>query len=127
LTGSWGERGVGLTTYQFDFARKQRDKWWLFVVENYNKNERVIYQIPNPVIEANIFNIDCSWKKLAKKNEIKGIEPPHQGDVYKIESSLHTVVEVKKKGTLYLLTLDCNGKRSYKKYKPNWEKVECQK
>ncbi len=65
LTGQWGQGGVGITEHQLDFAQKQKDKWWLFVVENINTNNTKIYQFENPVLEANKFMFDSSWKQLA--------------------------------------------------------------
>lgn len=65
LTGEWGEGGVGITEHQFNFAQKQKDKWWLFVVEGINTDSPKVYQFKNPVTEANRFMFDNSWKQLA--------------------------------------------------------------
>jgi len=67
LTGQWGQGGVGITEHQLDFAQKLKDKWWLFVVENINTDNTKIYQFKNPILEANSFMFDGSWKQLAYK------------------------------------------------------------
>jgi len=67
LTGQWRQGGVGITEHQLDFAQKQKDKWWLFVVENINTNNTKVYQFKNPILEANRFMFDSSWKQLAFK------------------------------------------------------------
>ena len=70
LTGQWGQGGVGITEHQLEFAQKLKDKWWLFVVENINTDNTKIYKFKNPVLEANRFMFDNSWKQLAYlKNE----------------------------------------------------------
>lgn len=130
LTGQWGQGGVGITEHQLDFAQKQKDKWWLFVVENINTNNTKVYQFKNPILEANRFMFDNSWKQLAYHSEKIENQEPKVDDRYKIEIEeemrICVVSNVKKKGAFFQvdLTLE-NGKEiKKKKFKKSWRKID---
>ncbi len=68
LTGKWGEGGVAITKNQIEFALEKNDKWWLFIVEGINtESPKNILSLRIPVLEANRFMFDSSWKQLAFK------------------------------------------------------------
>ncbi|HIP33883.1 MAG TPA: DUF3883 domain-containing protein, partial [Bacteroidia bacterium] len=130
LTGQWGQGGVGITKDQLEFAQKQKDKWWLFVVENINTDNTKIYQFKNPILEANRFMFDNSWKQLACKSENIGNQEPRIDDKYEIEikgiMTTCIVTNVKPRGALFQvdLTLE-NGKEiKKKKFKKSWRKID---
>lgn len=130
LTGQWGEGGVGITEHQLDFAQKQKDKWWLFVVEGINTEKPKVYQFKNPVVEANRFMFDSSWKQLAYQKESISDNEPKVGNKYEIEiegiMKTCIVTNVKPRGALYQVDLILeNGKEiKKKKFKKSWRKID---
>jgi len=128
LTGKWGQGGVGLTKDQLEFAQKEKDKWWLFVVENINTDNTKVYQFKNPIMEANRFMFDNSWKQLAYQSDSVEIQEPKTDDKYEVEidgrTMICTVTSVKPRGVLFQvdLLLD-NGKKIKKKFNKSWRKI----
>jgi len=130
LTGRWGQGGVGITKDQLEFAQKQKGKWWLFVVENINTDNTKVYQFKNPILEANRFMFDNSWKQLAYQSENIGNQEPEIDDKYEIdiEGTMTTciVTNVKPRGALFQVDLTSeNGKEiKKKKFKKSWRKID---
>lgn len=135
LTGRWGTLGAGITKTQLNTALQMGEKWWLFVIEGINTNNKKVWQFENPVLEANKFMFDHSWKQLAfqRKKEDETIEnnSPKIGDIYKVnfDGSIKEceVKEVKPigGGKLFKVKLLPNGgkKTINKKFDQSWEKT----
>jgi len=129
LTGRWGEGGVGITKHQLEFALKQKDKWWLFVVEGINTDNPKIYQFKNPVIEANRFMFDSSWKQLAYQKEDIANQEPKVGDKYEIEingeQKIAEITNIKDKGALSKVEMVLeNGQKVKVRFKKSWKKID---
>lgn len=129
LTGQWGQGGVGITEPQLKFAQNNNN-WWLFVVENINTDSTKIYQFQNPILEANRFMFDNSWKQLAYKfNDVIEIMPKI-GDLYDIgeDDNIYEVLSVEPKGKFFLVKLraDNYSKTIQKKFNPSWKKQQWQ-
>lgn len=129
LTGQWGQGGVGITEHQLEFAQKEKDKWWLFVVENINTDNTKVYQFKNPILEANRFMFDNSWKQLAYQSEEIENYVPKINNKYEleIEGAMTTcvVTNVKPRGVLFQVDLILeNGKEiKKKKFNKSWKKL----
>jgi len=135
LTGRWGTLGAGITKTQLNSALQKGEKWWLFVIEGINTNNKQIWQFENPVLEANKFMFDHSWKQLAfhkkKEDEKRENNSPKIGDIYKVnlDGSMKEceVKEVKPigGGKLFKVKLLPNGgkKTINKKFDQSWEKT----
>jgi hypothetical protein len=128
LTGRWGDGGVGITEHQLGFAldRKQKDKWWLFVVEGINTENPNVYQFKNPILEANRFIFDSSWKQLAYQSEIS--TQPKVDEVYEIEFNGElkqaTITKIKGKGSLLKIEMVLkDGKKITDKFSKRWRKI----
>lgn len=66
LSGAWGEKGISLTRTQFEKARELGERYWLYVVEWADQDEKFrIYRIQNPANQVNQFLYDNGWKELA--------------------------------------------------------------
>ena len=129
LTGQWGEGGVGITEHQLEFAQKQKDKWWLFVVEGINTENLKVYQFKNPVVEANRFMFDSSWKQLAYPKESILDNEPKVGDKYEIEIGdelkIAKILNIKGKGALLRLEMVLeNGQKIKERFKKSWRKID---
>lgn len=130
LTGQWGQGGVGITEHQLEFAQKFKDKWWLFVVENINADNTKIYQFKNPILEANRFMFDNSWKQLAYQSKEIENQEPKIDDKYEIAiegtMKIGIVTNVKPRGVLFQvdLTLENGKKIKKKKFKKSWRKID---
>jgi hypothetical protein len=99
-------------------------------VEGINTDNPKIYQFKNPVIEANRFMFDSSWKQLAYQKKDIINQEPKVGDKYEIEieGTMKTciVTNVKPRGALYQVDLILeNGKEiKKKKFKKSWRKID---
>ncbi len=129
LTGKWGEGGVSVTEHQFDFAQKQKDRWWLFVIEGINTDSPKVYQFKNPVVEANRFMFDSSWKQLAYQKEDIANQEPKVGDKYEIkidgEQKIAEITNIKDKGALSKVEMVLeNGQKVKVRFKKSWKKID---
>lgn len=129
LTGKWGEGGVSITEHQFSFAQKEKDKWWLFVIEGINTDSPKVYQFKNPVIEANRFMFDGSWKQLAYQKKDIANQEPKVGDKYEIEideeKKIAKIISIKGKGALLKLEVVLeNGQKKPLRFKKSWKKID---
>lgn len=67
INGDWGQNGVPLSSIQFDRARKEGDKFWLYVVENAGDPAKVrIHMIQNPAGKATQFRFDHGWRQAGQ-------------------------------------------------------------
>lgn len=130
LTGQWGQGGVGITKDQLEFAQKEKDKWWLFVVESSNTDNTKVYQFKNPILEANRFMFDNSWKQLAYQSEKIENQEPKIDDKYEVEiegtATTSVVTNVKQRGVFFQVDLILeNGKEiKKKKFDKSWRKID---
>jgi hypothetical protein len=70
LTGAWGERGVTMSSTQFDFVRQHRDRSWLYVVEFADDPvRRKLWRIQDPASKASHFGFDHGWQAMAELAE----------------------------------------------------------
>jgi hypothetical protein len=130
LTGQWAQGGVGITKEQLEFAQKEKDKWWLFVVENINTDNTRVYQFKNPILEANRFMFDNSWKQLAYQSERVESQEPKIDEKYEVAiegiATICTVSNVKPRGVFFQVDLILeNGKEiKKKKFDKSWRKID---
>lgn len=130
LTGQWGQGGVGITEHQLEFAQKEKDKWWLFVVENINTDNTKVYQFKNPILEANRFMFDNSWKQLAYQSNSVENREPKINDMYEIEiegiMTKCVVTTVKQRGVFFQVDLILENEKviNKKKFDKSWRKID---
>lgn len=106
ISGEWGGQGVYLSASQFEFAQKQGDQFWLYVVENAATNHPVVHQIQNPVAHIAEFGFDSGWIKLPLIGQTipqGGI--PQAGETVIFDDETASVVRVDKVGAFHALTL----------------------
>ncbi|WP_440879122.1 sacsin N-terminal ATP-binding-like domain-containing protein [Vibrio natriegens] len=125
LTGTWSEGGVSLTPSQFNFALETTN-WWLFVVENINRENPQVHKFENPVRIVNRFAFDSSWKPLAKSVSSSTISKPLVGDKVKLPNSddIYEVIKITNRGKieLFVLQTNCPAKKKLSKpFQMNWE------
>lgn len=130
LTGQWAQGGVGITKDQLEFAQKEKDKWWLFVVENINTDNTKVYQFKNPILEANRFMFDSSWKQLTYQSKKIEKQEPKIDDKYEVEiEGLMTtcvITNVKPRGVFFQvdLVLETGKEIKNKKFNKSWKKID---
>jgi hypothetical protein len=66
VSSAWGERGVTLSQPQFEAARRLKDKYWLYVVENGDSPTWRVHRIQNPALRVKSFAYDEGWRQLAE-------------------------------------------------------------
>jgi hypothetical protein len=70
LSDLWGERNApGMTRPQFEYARRDGEQYWLYVVERAKEEDYKIYRIQNPAQRVNQYLFDDGWSKLAEPQE----------------------------------------------------------
>jgi len=68
MSGYWGRTGTGMTNTQFDRARKEKELFWLYVVERTEQDDWKIYRIQNPARRVNRYFYDHNWRALAEED-----------------------------------------------------------
>lgn len=67
LGGAWDWYGAGISNRQFDECLKEKDIFWLYIVEFADQPNAKIYRIKNPVAKITNYYFDENWKLLAEK------------------------------------------------------------
>ena len=71
MKGTLDDRPVGISKTQFEWARKHREKFWLYVVENAGEPEKSrVVRIQDPVGKAQTFTFDRGWISVADSLEM---------------------------------------------------------
>ena len=65
LDGVWDAMGVGLEPTQFETAERERDTYWLYVVEHARTAAPVVHTIQDPTAEISSFRLDHKWAALS--------------------------------------------------------------
>ena len=85
LVGEWGPGGMpNISPRQFAFARDNREKAWLYVVELAEQAPRIT-AINDPVGQATAFVFDPGWRELG--------EPPHDADALSDDIDLNPFLQ----------------------------------
>ena len=69
MTGSLGDRPVGLSRTQFDCARERGKAYWLYVVERAGTEEARLVRIEDPSGRAKTFTFDHGWIDVAAADD----------------------------------------------------------
>lgn len=65
IGGPWTDRGVLLSSTQFEDAQAHQDSYWLYVVEHAEDDDAcVVHRIQNPAGQATGFGFDSGWQAL---------------------------------------------------------------
>jgi hypothetical protein len=76
MSGTLNDRPVGMSSAQFEFARKTGEQYWLYIVENASERKTArILKIQNPARRAGYFTFDRGWEAIA---EIDGCDAPDE-------------------------------------------------
>ncbi len=65
MTETLAHRSVGMSSTQFEFARKHGDAYWLYVVERAGTNAANLVRIQDPAGKATTFTFDRGWRAVA--------------------------------------------------------------
>ncbi len=68
--GRWDDMGVGLTSREFEEARKRGANYWLYVVEVGEGKRREIHRIQNPAEQIDRYFFDDGWRAVAAPSEV---------------------------------------------------------
>jgi hypothetical protein len=68
----WGERGVAMSSMQFDIALKKREDFWLYVVDR-ALSDPSVHPINDPASKVDQYFFDDGWSAVA---EIEQVERP---------------------------------------------------
>ena len=123
LPGKWEDSHVMVTKSQFEHAQKHKENFSLYVVENArNLKQAIVTKIVNPSRHFTKLFLDSGWKEFGEKDSTS--TTPVVGQYIKIRSEdegqdliSKRIMQVQKKGTLYLLHLE--GEEEGTVYKPD--------
>ena len=65
MTGTLDHRSVGMSSTQFEYARKNGDAYWLYVVERAGTDAPNLIRIQDPAGKATTFTFDRGWRAVA--------------------------------------------------------------
>lgn len=75
MTATMESRPVGMSSAQFELARKTGEQYWLYVVETAgDRNMARIIKIQNPARRAGYFTFDYGWLSAAEIDECEAAE-----------------------------------------------------
>lgn len=65
LRGAWGVAGVPLSAQQFALAWRERERYWLYVVEfAQEEGQQRVTRVQDPVGKATQYRVDGGWRVL---------------------------------------------------------------
>jgi len=112
VNGEWNQTGVGLSGLQFDYAKKYKDSYWLYVIEFVADPDNIrVHPIQNPASQVTSFMFDGNWRAAA----IEEVEDPTSGFVIgaRIQHDklgIGEIIEIKKRGVVKMLTVHFEDK-----------------
>lgn len=120
-TYDWTEVGVALTPTELLKASKERERYWLCVVEYAtDENRRQLHLVNNPFGIANQFRFDKGWKRKATTVAAKPTRPAEGLFVTIAGQGKARIVGVKGKGKLIKLAVQlADGQKCFKLFEPN--------
>ncbi len=68
--GQWDDMGVGLTSNEFEEARKRGADYWLYVVEVGDGKQHAIHRIQNPAERIDRYFFDDGWREVVTPSEL---------------------------------------------------------
>jgi hypothetical protein len=113
MSGEWSAAGVPLSARQFALAWRERERYWLYVVEfAQDPDRRRVTRLQDPVGKIMQYRVDSGWRALASisgtESSIADAGPiqPAAGDLLTLSDDRSgTVLEVRGAGTLLQLVV----------------------
>lgn len=68
------DRPVGLSKFQFEFAQRNAERYWLYIVERADTDDANIVRISDPAGKARTFTFDRGWRAVADDQFTLGVE-----------------------------------------------------
>ncbi|MBV7427221.1 MULTISPECIES: DUF3883 domain-containing protein [unclassified Acidovorax] len=94
LSGPWDLSNVGLSVAQFQFAREQGARFWLYVVDKLDSGRPDLYMIQDPASKVSEYRFDDGWVKAAES-----AAAPERGPLLTARSSARDTATTGSKGT----------------------------
>lgn len=108
VTGAWGATGVELSFSQLKMAYSKQDQYWLYVVENFQNQNRRIHKIQNPASYIKGYKFNDAWKEIAQFEEL-GLEA-HSDIVDAIQTEdIGCLIHHRKLGPCFLVDWKIRG------------------
>jgi len=68
LSAAWDLSNVGLSVPQFQKARDEGDRFWLYVVDNLSGSDPQLHRIQDPVDKVTEYRFDDGWRHAAYRS-----------------------------------------------------------
>jgi sacsin len=113
VSGEWGAAGVPLSAQQFALAWRERERYWLYVVEfAQDPGRRRVTRLQDPVGKITQFRIDSGWRALGAGSDLEHsptnteLPQPAGGDQVTLpDGRSGTIIEVRGMGVLVRLSV----------------------
>lgn len=112
VNGEWNQTGVGLSSLQFDYAKKYTDSYWLYVVEFVSDSDNIrVHPIQDPASQVTSFMFDRNWRDAA----IEEVEDPTASFIpgawiQDQNQGTGEIIAVQKRGAVKMLTVQFEGR-----------------
>ena len=70
----WGERGVAMSSMQFDTALKKREDFWLYIVDR-ALSEPTVHPINDPASKVDQYFFDDGWRASLSSSSASSARP----------------------------------------------------
>lgn len=74
LSATWDLSNVGLSVPQFQKARDEGDRFWLYVVDNLSGSDPQLHRIQDPVDKVTEYRFDDGWRRVAYRSRTSTYE-----------------------------------------------------
>jgi hypothetical protein len=113
LSGEWGAAGVPISAQQFALAWRERERYWLYVVEFANDpNRRRVTRLQDPVGKTTQYRVDSGWRALGADADVAaspadtGVTQPTVGDMLTVpDGRSGMILDVRGAGVIMQLSI----------------------
>ena len=111
-SGAWDAAGVGISHTQYQFAARESDRFWLYVVENAgNGHNPIVHPLQSPTSHIDSYMFDKNWKQAVIKEEESPARLCAEGLIIKhMHLGSGVILAVHEKGSDTLLDVLFDGK-----------------
>lgn len=106
VSGEWSASGVAVSPTQFEFAQRNPETTWLYVVENAGiAGEERVYPIPSPATQVTEFRFDNGWKSVAQVHDAVAVNVGKRVRYLNGEQKTGTITKATSRGKLLKITI----------------------
>lgn len=119
-SGAWTETGVALTPTELLKAHREKEAYWLCVVEfATDPDRRQLHLVNNPFGSTHQFRFDSGWRAIAESESTKPLKPEPGLGIDIPDVGRGTIISVQKKGQFHKMHVRLSsGTEIFKQFNP---------